>query len=433
MTRFAANFNVTSMRSAFRFSIILLFASFTSSAQTDTIRIMQYNLLNYGNSANPYSYKDPRLTTIIQHVQPDIFGANEIANSAAHSQNLLNTVLGSGWSKGNFINTGNEVQTNMLFWRTDKFGLKSQQSICQNLRDIIAYKLYYKDNITVPHDTVFLTVMVAHLKASEGTQEEAARAQETQAVVNYLNSLGTQGNYILMGDLNIYTSAEQAYQNVINAPSPNSKLYDPINTPGDWGSTASFAAVHTQATRTQQLSDGGVNGGLDDRFDFQLVSNYIMNDNAGMQYISNTYKALGQDGLHYNDALTDPPMNNSAPANVITALYEMSDHLPVYADYKITVTNPNSVPSFNTATYTTTVVNPIVNNELSIKFDKRLDGTDVDIQLYTIEGRKQFTTHTTINATSIQQYQLDNLSQGIYFLRITSNTGYTYFSKVANY
>lgn len=421
------------MRSVLRLSVALLFSSFVSNAQTDTIRIMQYNLLNYGNSANQYNYKDPRLSTILQHVQPDIFGANEIANSAAHSQHLLNDVLGSGWAKGNYINSGNEVQTNMLFWRTDKFGLKSQQSICQNLRDIIAYKLYYKDNITVPHDTVFLTVMVAHLKASEGTAEEAARAAETQMVVNYLNSLGTQGNYILMGDLNVYTSSEQAYQNVINAPSPNSKLYDPINTPGDWGSTPSFAAVHTQATRTDQLSDGGVNGGLDDRFDFQLVSGYIMNNTAGMQYISNTYKTLGQDGLHYNDALTDPPMNNSAPANVITALYEMSDHLPVYADYKITVIDPNSVKNVNIITYNTTVVNPIVDNKLSILFDEKLDGTEADIQLYTIDGRTQFSTHTTIHTSSFQQYQLDGLGQGIYFLRITSDTGYTYFSKVANY
>lgn len=421
------------MRSVLRLGVALLFSSFVSNAQTDTIRIMQYNLLNYGNSANQYTYKDPRLSAIIQHVQPDIFGANEIANNASHSQHLLNDVLGSGWTKGNYINSGNEVQTNMLFWRTDKFGLKSQQSICQNLRDIIAYKLYYKDNITVPHDTVFLTVMVAHLKASEGTQEEAARAAETQMVVNYLNSLGSQGNYILMGDLNVYTSSEQAYQNVVNAPSQNAKLYDPINTPGDWGSTASFAAVHTQATRTTQLSDGGVNGGLDDRFDFQLVSGYIMNNTAGMQYISNTYKTLGQDGLHYNDALTDPPTNNSAPANVITALYEMSDHLPVYADYKITVTDPSSVKNINTIAYNTTVVNPIVDNKLSILFDEKLDRTEADIQLYTIDGRTQFTTHTTIHSSTFQQYQLDGLSQGIYFLRITSNTGYTYFSKVANY
>jgi endonuclease/exonuclease/phosphatase family metal-dependent hydrolase len=394
---------------------------------------MQYNLLNYGNSANQYAFKDPRLSTIIQHVLPDIFGANEIANSAAHSQHLLTDVLGTGWTKGNYINSGNEVQTNMLFWRTDKFGLKSQQSICQNLRDIIAYRLYYKDTITVPHDTVFLTIMVAHLKASEGTQEEAARAAETQMVVNYLNSLGTQGNYILMGDLNLYTSDEQAYQNVINSPSANSKLYDPINTPGDWGSSSSFASVHTQATRTAQLSDGGVNGGMDDRFDFQLVSGYIMNNTAGMQYISNTYKTLGQDGLHYNDALTDPPTNNSAPANVITALYEMSDHLPVYADYKIHVVGPNSVAEVNNSDYTTTVVNPIIDNKLSILFDGKLDGTDVDIQLYTIDGRKHFNTHSTIHSTSFQQYQLANLAQGIYFLRITSKTGYIYFSKVASY
>lgn len=395
---------------------------------------MQYNLLNYGNSANQYAYKDPRLTTILQHVQPDILGANEIDNSSAHSQHLVSTVLGSGWAKGSYINSNNEVQTNMLFWRTDKFGLKSEQSIYHNLRDIIAYKLYYKDNITVPHDTVFLTVIVAHLKASQGTQEAAARAQETQAVVNYLNSLGAEGNYIFMGDLNIYTSTEQAYQNLINAISPSAKLYDPINMPGDWNADNSFAAIHTQATRTAQLPDGGVNGGLDDRFDFQLVSNYIMTDAAGMKYIPGTYKALGQDGLHLNDALIDMPVNTSAPANVIQALYEMSDHLPVVADYKIQVNNPNSTASFNSITYNTTVVNPLVNNTLSIIFDNQLKGETVSLELLSIDGRKQFTTNTTIEpGNGLQSFQLNELSQGMYILRLSAPNGYSYFSRVVNY
>lgn len=422
------------MKLVLRIFILALFTSRSLSAQTDTIRIMQYNLLNYGNSANQYSYKDPRLTTIVQHVQPDIIGANEIDNSSAHSQHLVSTVLGSGWAKGSYINSNNEVQTNMLFWRTDKFGLKSEQSIYHNLRDIIAYKLYYKDNITVPHDTVFLTVIIAHLKASQGTQEEAQRAQETQAVVNYLNSLGTQGNYIFMGDLNLYTSTEQAYQNLINAVSPNAKLYDPINMPGDWNGDNSFAAIHTQATRTAQLSDGGVNGGLDDRFDFQLVSNYIMADVAGMKYIPGTYKAVGQDGLHLNDALIDMPVNTSAPTNVIQALYEMSDHLPVVADYKIQVNDPNSTASFNSITYNTTVVNPLANNTLSILFDNQLKGETVAVELFSIDGRKQFSDNTIIDSgNSFQSFKLNELAQGIYILRLSAPNGYSYFSRVVNY
>jgi hypothetical protein len=159
-----------------------------------------------------------------------------------------------------------------------------------------------------------------------------------------------------------------------------------------------------------------------------------MTDVAGMKYIPGTYKAIGQDGLHLNDALIDLPTNTSAPANVIQALYEMSDHLPVRADYKIHVNDPSSTADLNTITYNTTVVNPIIDNKLSILFDERLNGETADIQLYTIEGRKQFSGHTTISSASLfQSYELNDLSQGIYFLRISSPNGYSYFSKVVNY
>ena len=412
----------------------LLLGTTISLAQTDTIRIMQYNLLNYGQSNNLPAFKDPRLNTIIQHVQPDILGTNEIANNAAHSLRIKDSVLGSGWSKGSYINTGNELQTNMLFWRTSKFGLISEQSICSNLRDIIAYRLYYKDTITVAHDTVFLTIIVAHLKASQGTQEEADRAAETQEVVDYLDSIGVQGNYVFMGDMNIYTYTEQAYQNVINSTSMYSKLFDPINMPGDWNADASFAAIHTQSTRTAQLSDGGANGGLDDRFDFQLVSNYVMTDSAGMKYIPNTYKALGQDGLHFNDSLTALPTNTSAPWNVIQALYEMSDHLPVIADYRIHADAPVSIKSVNEVTYNTKVVNPITNQKLSISFDKNLAGKTANINLYSITGSKLFSRDVQVDKnTLLQSFTLNDISAGLYFIRITTEKGYSYFSKIISY
>lgn len=415
-------------------ALLLLVTTIKAGAQTDTVRVMVYNLLNYGNNANPYASKDPRLTTILQHVQPDILGVNEVANNPAHTQNILTNVLGTGWSKGTFINTNNEVQTNMLFWKSNIFGLKSEQSICSNLRDIIAYKLYYKDTITVPHDTVYLTVIVAHLKASQGSQEEADRAAETQAVASYLNSLGEQGNYLFMGDLNLYTDTEQAYQNLINSPNPFSKLYDPINKPGAWHDDVTFADIHTQSTRTEaNMGDGGVTGGLDDRFDFQLVSGYIMNNTKGVRYIPNTYTTVGQDGLHFNDSLTAAPTNNSAPPNVIQALFRMSDHLPVYADYRIHASSPVSTATIAGIDYTTTVVNPIQNGDLNVVFDSRLAGERVQVSLYSIDGRTMYTTHHTISPNSAAAlFHVDYLSTGMYFLRIQSPTGYTYSGKILN-
>src|SRR5690606_19006745 len=57
--------------------LALLFLTLNASA-SDTIRAMSYNLLNYGASNNTISYKNPRLKAILDHVQPDILGVNEL-------------------------------------------------------------------------------------------------------------------------------------------------------------------------------------------------------------------------------------------------------------------------------------------------------------------------------------------------------------------
>ncbi|HYD22565.1 MAG TPA: T9SS type A sorting domain-containing protein [Flavipsychrobacter sp.] len=415
------------------FSIFLLYPP-GSSAQVDTIRIVEYNLLNYGNVANPYSYKDPRLDTILQYIKPDIFGANEISSNAAHSQHILDTVLGPGWSKGSYINTNSQTQTNMLFWKNTLFDLVSETSVCNNLRDIIAYRLRFKDSITVPHDTVFITVIVGHLKAGQNNQDSIDRSLETLEVVAWLDSVGVEDNYIIMGDFNVYTSTEQCYQNLVASASPFSKFYDPINVPGDWNADISFASIHTQSTRDSALSDGGATGGLDDRFDQQLVSRYILGDSAGVKYIPNTYKALGQDGLHFNVSLIDPPINTSAPATVIQALYELSDHLPVYADYRFHAHPPVSIAGKTKTNYVTTVVNPLRNNELKIVFDQQLSGETMNIELCSIQGSRILSQKIPLTRSKLNaSINVDGISTGIYYLRIHSASGYAYFSKIVNY
>jgi len=391
--------------------------------QHDTVRILQYNLLNYGNSANPATYKDPRLSTIINFVHPDIFGANEIANSAAHAQNILNTVLGQGWEKGAYVNTGNEVQTNMLFWRTDKFGLKSQKSISYKLRDIIAFNLYYKDaNLAQTKDTVFFTVIVAHLKAGNTSQDKADRAAETQTVVNYLNSLGKSGNYFFMGDFNLYTSDETAYGNLINNPNADGKLYDPISRPGNWSGNSGFADIHTQSTRTTSLPDGGASGGLDDRFDHIMVSNAVMQNEQKCMYLQDSYKALAQDGKHLNKAITSSPSNPDVPSNVVQALYEMSDHLPVYADFVITTPQ---FPSGIAGKGVHTLKDIKVTNPFNEKLIFATSGFDINelrvkITLCTIDGRVLL---NNIALTGNEVLLPSGWLPGIYVLQLKDATG----------
>ncbi len=45
--------------------------------------------------------------------------------------------------------------------------------------------------------------------------------------------------------------------------------------------------------------------------------------------------AIGNDGAHYNTSLVNPSSNGAVPDDVANALYQMSDHLPVYLEIQV--------------------------------------------------------------------------------------------------
>ncbi len=399
---------------------------FTTSlyAQKDTVRILDYNLLNYGSSEGPASYKNPRLATILKHTAPDIFGVNELSYNRSNAQNVIDNALGSNWSKASYLNTNNEFQTNTLFWRSDKFALKSEQVISANLRDIIAYTLYYKDAaLDRTHDTIFLTIILVHLKASNTDKDAQERAAESQTIVDYFKAKGKAGNYIVMGDFNVYTSSEPAYTNLVNNPASWARMYDPINRPGDWAGDRNFAAIHTQSTRTTNLPDGGVGGGLDDRFDQILVSGHIMGDSSRVKYLPGSYTTVGQDGNHFNRAVNASPDNNSAPAAVIQALYEMSDHLPVYADF---VLSPAPPPATGIASsklkQAITVINPF-HNQLSLRFDPEYRSSNCMVAVYSMSGERIYKQLHTIEEQELSIPIDEAKASGWYILNISDENG----------
>ena len=331
--------------------IFFLFLSFCLYSANDTIRVMQYNLLNYGNytsyctaSNNNIDDKDESLISIINYAQPDIFSVNEISENPYYQQHLLDVVLNingiSYYQKAEGTNIAGSTIVNMLYYNSDKLGLSFQDVIETDIRDINLYRLFYKPQNGCPiSDTIFLNCITAHLKSGNTSSSRVQRANMTLAVMNYINNQGLIGNTIFMGDFNIYSSTEDAYKNLTENFSTDIRFFDPINTPGNWHSSPSYAFVHTQSTHS--TSNGCcASGGMDDRFDFILLSERIINFQENIGFISGTYTSLGQDGLHFDQSI-NYPQNNSAPEYVIEAIYNMSDHLPVYIDLLI---EPNEVP-----------------------------------------------------------------------------------------
>jgi hypothetical protein len=153
---------------------------------------------------------------------------------------------------------------------------------------------------------------------------------EVNSLREVTDRLQSDANYIVLGDFNIYTSNEPAFQRLLDQSAAGYFL-DPLNAPGDWNNNPNFAYLHTQSTRYNNIGDGGASGGLDDRFDMILISQSVL-DYGGIDYIEGTYKPIGNDGAHFNKSINELP-NNAVSAEVANALFFASDHLPVAAEF----------------------------------------------------------------------------------------------------
>ena len=317
-----------------RFKCSFLFLSFFISIAAlpqESLKVMYYNLLTF-----PQTQPDriDTLKKITGYVQPDVFVVNEL-NSFSGGVQILNNALnanGIQYYASALFYDGPDTD-NLLFYNSNKLGLVSQYQIPTVLRDISEYVLYYKDpNLSSTLDTTYLYFYSLHLKAGSQQVEMNQRFQEAQALSDYLVLKNRTSNLFVGGDFNIYHDAEQACQEILNGS--NVTLVDPVNKMGSWHNNIGYQSYHTQSTRVNTGYGGGSSGGMDDRFDFIFVSPDVMSGSSGIEYIDDSYKAIGQDGQHFNGIIT-VPTNNAVPESIASALFYMSDHLPVVMEVLI--------------------------------------------------------------------------------------------------
>jgi hypothetical protein len=298
-----------------------------SSAQKDTIRILQYNILRFpeGNSQ-----KAPLFRPIVNYLQPDLIGLNELTEASAIDSLKKYVFNDSVFGVTNWIQEGELMGA--MFYRKSKLRLASQFPIQTSPRFTNVYRFYSTNqNFESYPDTVWMTNMLVHFKSSQGSDNENLRAQQAADIRIYANNRHPSNNFILQGDLNLYSSDEPAWQNL--RADGQAQFVDFINREGDWSNNINFADVHTQSPRTASF-DLGVTGGMDDRFDFILGTRFVRDGNYGLQYIEDSYSTPGNDGAHYNTSILANPPNTSAPDSVIQALHDLADHLPVMAAFE---------------------------------------------------------------------------------------------------
>ena len=142
----------------------------------------------------------------------------------------------------------------------------------------------------------------------------------TDNVGSDADNLGQGIPIIYAGDFNLFSSTEQAWDNMLD--NGNGQAFDPLDRPGDWHDDAAFLRLHSQ--------DPG--GAMDDRFDFQFITAEL-SDGAGIDYVQGSYHVFGNNGSHaLNHHITT---GSGAASDVLAALAAASDHLPVVADYAV--------------------------------------------------------------------------------------------------
>lgn len=279
---------------------------------------------------------------------PDVFALQEQDSSASTTQdlvNLLNGIYGAGTYARATMDGGTSgagrpgliynVQTVQLVATTTASTVSTAGAARQTMR--------YELRPVGYDETADFYVYVSHYKASSGGSNAARRNAEALQVRANADALGEGAHILYAGDFNIYNSSEAMWGTLTGAGA--GQAFDPINRVGSWSNNAAFKDVHTQSPATTSRYGGQVTGGMDDRFDYQLVSNEFL-DGEGLSYLEGSYHAFGNTGTHtFNGDITSgsaaalqarlPGYSAAQASAVLEALAAVSDHLPVVAQYQL--------------------------------------------------------------------------------------------------
>ena len=323
---------------------VLLLCQIT--AQSDHV-FMTYNLLNYEDEND----REDDYIAVLEFVQPDLLIAQEVVGQDGFDHflsDVLDVMEPGLWSGADFTNQSASIDI-ALFYRHDVFSFISTSLVSTaqstGARDVVEWAMEHNDS------GVQFNVYGVHLKASSNPPNPQTRLAEATILRDYLNDLPTGSHFLVAGDFNIYSnssSSEPAFDMLTGEGNDDDgRLFDPIDRIGHWHNNSSFADVHTQSPR------GGSYGGMDDRFDWIFVSEAVLNETYEINYVENTYWAVGNDGNHFNQAINNGN-NTSVNDAMADALHDASDHLPVIATFSF----PGGDPSPYNIVVTEVMVNP---------------------------------------------------------------------------
>ncbi|KAA0245991.1 MAG: T9SS type A sorting domain-containing protein [Ignavibacteriota bacterium] len=174
------------------------------------------------------------------------------------------------------------------------------------------------------------------------------------------------------------------------------------------------------------MPDGGSTGGLDDRFDFILVSQSLKSP-GGVDYAEGTYWAYGNDGQHFNQQIVNPPYPISE--EIAFALHKVSDHLPVVAEFNFGVVNDveneqdPSTLSFNLYQNYPNPFNPSTKISFTIPANRSGENQFVNLAVFDILGREvaRLINEEKSPGNYTVEFNSGELPSGVYIYRLSTS------------
>ena len=408
------------------FLLLILFVN-VNFGQT-RIKAMMYNVLNYSDSEVSRN-KTHFLSTILGEVKPDLFMVCEMIDEIGSNYLFENSIIpfNENFQKAPFEEnqSGSYSLQQMVYYNTKKLILEETRVITADTRDINQYtfKINTENGNTNP---ITIEVFVTHLKASTGSSNRQRRLNSIQSFVSYTNNIADDSYVLFAGDLNFYTSNEEGYQHLIDDRNPI-VIIDPIDRPTpnfpddgidyyeNYNSTyfwnnSSFRDIHSQSTRTSNIGfidDSGSTGGLDDRFDFIMMSKNF-NTSTSLYYVNDSYKVIGNNGNCYNSFISNPNCSGGYSQTLRDALIEFSDHLPIVME----IETPENTLSTNLISEINFIGSNIIKDYLKITSPNDIN----NLKIYSITGQLVDVklSKNTGNDTII--IDVKHISKGIYYL-----------------
>jgi endonuclease/exonuclease/phosphatase family metal-dependent hydrolase len=399
-----------------KFILLSFLLVFQGVIAQETIKTMFYNVFNYPSAPTPN--RAQILSDILDEYQADIFMVCEVETQAG-AVDILNDALNNTsiiYEKAPFVinQSSNSPLQQLVYFKSSKFSLELSEVIVNNVRDINRYKLKLlsEDHQTNP---LYIDLYVAHLKSSPGPANRQIRLEMVQEFTATLGDLDPNSYVIFAGDLNLYNATEPAYQELLSVDNPIT-FVDPLDAPGAWQDNPNFAYLHTQSTRLSNAGfGGGAGAGLDDRFDFILISENML-DSPELMYVEDTYKAFGNNGNCLNNRIDSADCDGDFGQALRSNLYWMSDHLPVVMNLQT-----DRVLSTNTSITNVELIKfpygNMTNQNLAISVDPSIQ-QEIEFNIFNVLG--QNIKSIPNNGQTDYSVDVSTFPQGIYYLTTTT-------------